>query len=112
MTAAAPDRLCDLTKTLSCVTRFTPLNNGVGAGSLFFAASWTGDASRDEVQLDGLCSRTSITQAALPLLQELKSGVAPSIDTASACGRDQHYLLDNVYKHLIICDIITRRLDL
>lgn len=34
--------------------------------------------------MEALCCRMSLRQAALPLLQELKRGVAPSVDTAIA----------------------------
>lgn len=36
--------------------------------------------------MEALCCKMSLTQAALPLLQELKRGVAPSVDTTSTYG--------------------------
>lgn len=36
--------------------------------------------------MEALRCKTSLTHAALPLLQELKRGVAPSVDTASTYG--------------------------
>lgn len=51
----------------------------------FFAAWWRGEASREGVLRLAPCCRRTPTQAALPLVQELKRGVAPSVDTASTC---------------------------
>lgn len=50
------------------------------------AASWMGEASREGALRVAPCCRSTRTQATLPLLQELKRGVAPSVDTASTCG--------------------------
>lgn len=44
----------------------------------FLADSWRGDASWYERWTEAAHSRTNPTQAAFPLLQALKSGVAPS----------------------------------
>lgn len=44
-----------------------------------------GEASREGVLRVAPCCRSTLTQAALPRLQELNRGVAPSVDTASTC---------------------------
>lgn len=53
-------------------------------GSPFLAASWMGEASLKRVWTGAPWCRSSLTQAALPLLQELKRGVAPSADINAA----------------------------
>lgn len=89
--AAAPDNLCDLMKKQHCirlcaVTDHVSISVHVCTYKPFFAASWMGDASWYVVWTEALCCKISLTQAELPLLQELKRGVAPSVDTASTCG--------------------------
>lgn len=49
------------------------------------AASWRGEGREGALRV-APCCRSTLTQATLPLLQELKRGVAPSVDTASTCG--------------------------
>lgn len=88
MTAAAPDTLCDLMERKKRRMRTWELT-WQRASTLtipFLAASWMGDASWKGVWMEWLCCRMSRTQAALPLLQELKRGVAPSVDTNPTCG--------------------------
>lgn len=91
MTAAGPDTPCDLTGQHSRAT-----TSHTGASDLHthvhftchtpcLAASWMGEASREGALRVAPCCRSTLTQATLPLLQELKRGVAPSVDTASTC---------------------------
>lgn len=89
--SAAPNTLCDLTKKQHCIriwalTDHVSISVHICTYTPFLAASWMGDASRYVVWMEALCCKISLTQAALPLLQELKRGVAPSVDTASTCG--------------------------
>lgn len=88
MPAAAPDTLCDLMERQHSMRIRGPTDQAwalrhVCIWAPFLAASWMGDASWLGVWMEALCCKMSLTQAALPLLQELKRGVAPSVDTAS-----------------------------
>lgn len=64
----------------------------------FLAASWMGEERRQVVWMDAPCCKSSLTHAALPLLQELKRAVAPSAETVSAYQGTCN-LFTNIYKH-------------
>lgn len=107
-TAAAPDTLCDLMEKQHqnlAHWQITALHSYMFAHTQpFLAASWMGDASRWGVWMEALCCKMSLTQAALPLLQELKRGVAPSVDTASTYGGDNDKDDDTTPKtHYLTC---------
>lgn len=97
----------------------------------FLAASWMGDASLKWVWTGAPCCRRSLTQAALPLLQELKRGVAPSADINAAYrGRERgnnfmagqllinfqgitpqaHHIRKNSNRHVTRCESCNRKL--
>lgn len=103
--AAAPDSLRDLTEWEVWVPDRSHLCGvffHVG-GSPFLAASWMGDANLKWVWTGAPCCRRSLTQAALPLLQELKRGVAPSADiNATYRGRWEGKYLSLMAGQLLI----------